>query len=52
MKRITIVFILLLFAAYAHGGSQGAVVGEAGTRSYENVPYVSDHYPIVAELEF
>lgn len=25
---------------------------ETITKSYENVPYVSDHYPIIAELEF
>ncbi|MBR6053880.1 MAG: heparinase II/III family protein [Bacteroidales bacterium] len=30
MKRIFLVFIMLLFAACAHGGSQGAVAGEAG----------------------
>ena len=35
-----------------HRGFSRCLSYETVTRSYENVPYVSDHYPIVAELEF
>ncbi|MBR6054373.1 MAG: endonuclease/exonuclease/phosphatase family protein [Bacteroidales bacterium] len=35
-----------------HRGFSRCLSYETITRSYENVPYVSDHYPIVAELEF